>query len=274
MPAKLNLFESVFSCLQATELDEKMQLCQALQQNWALGVFDFTPLANPPVRIADPGRPLKPKLVNPKDLPKRRLGSPEGRIALMHAIAHIEFNAVNLALDAVYRFQTMPIAFFEDWIGVAAEECYHFQLIREHLANMGADYGDLPAHDGLWMTTYETDFDPMIRMALVPRTLEARGLDVTPAMISKLRALGDKRGVEILKILLRDEVGHVAVGTRWYRYLCEQRGLNPFTTFKDIVDTYYHGDLRGPFNYDARAEAGFCAQELDWLQSMDTPRAK
>ncbi len=262
-----NLFQSAHACLMTADLDQKVRLLAQLQEDWAEGRFDFTPL-NSIERISDPGRPSKPELVSFKKLPKRRLGSREGHAALMHAIAHIEFNAINLALDAIYRFQSMPMGFYLDWLGVAGEEAYHFQMIREHLFHLGYEYGDMPAHDGLWMTTYETDHDPLIRMALVPRTLEARGLDVTPPMIHKLRAIGDKRGVEILKILLHDEIGHVEVGTRWFRYLCKERGLNPFTTFQEVIETYYHGDLRGPFNYEAREQAGFCSEEIAWLKGL------
>jgi len=262
-----NLFATVYAALMATDLDEKMQRLDKLLTDWSEDVFDFTPMSEV-IRVPDPGRPALPELVPPKELPRRKLGSKEGHAALIHSIAHIEFNAINLALDAMYRFQEMPQAYYRDWLGVAAEESYHFQMIREHLANLGYQYGDFPAHDGLWMTTYQTDHDPLVRMALVPRTLEARGLDVTPPMMSKLRAIGDKRGVEILKILLHDEIGHVAVGTTWFRYLCEQRGVNPFNTFQEVVNTYFHGDLRGPFNFEAREQAGFCSQEIEWLKSF------
>jgi len=262
-----NLFDSVYQCLMENDLNKKVQQLAQLQQDWAEDAFDFKPTETVE-RIPDPGRPEKPELVSPKALPKRGLGSKEGHAALMHSIAHIEFNAVNLALDAVYRFQDMPRAFYQDWLGVAGEESYHFQMVREHLYHLGYEYGDFPGHNGLWMTTYETDHDPLVRMALVPRTLEARGLDVTPPMMAKLRAIGDKRGVEILKILLRDEIGHVEVGTRWFRYLCDQRSLNSFETFQSIIDKYHHGDLRGPFNYEAREQAGFTEEEINWLKTL------
>ncbi|WP_407701667.1 MULTISPECIES: ferritin-like domain-containing protein [Thiomicrorhabdus] len=262
-----NLFSTVYDCLMENDLDRKMKRLDGLLEGWSEDRFEMTPLEEVH-RVPDPGRPQKPQLVPPKDLPKRGLGTPEGHAALMHSIAHIEFNAVNLALDAVYRFQDMPKAYYHDWLGVAGEESFHFQMIREHLYHLGYEYGDFTAHDGLWMTTFETDHDPLVRMALVPRTLEARGLDVTPPMIQKLRAIGDKRGVEILKILLRDEIGHVEVGTRWFRYLCEQLDLNPFKAFQDIIQTYFHGDLRGPFNYEAREQAGFSQEEIAWLKTL------
>ncbi|MDR9498585.1 MAG: ferritin-like domain-containing protein [Hydrogenovibrio sp.] len=269
----MNLFEAAYDCLMEADLSEKVARLQRLQIDWSEGRFAFDPTETIE-KVPDAGRPDKPLLVSPKDLPKRRLGSREGHAALMHSIAHIEFNAVNLALDAIYRFQDMPYEYYRDWLGVAGEEAYHFQIVREHLAHLGYAYGDFAAHNGLWVSTYETDHDPLVRMAMVPRTLEARGLDVTPPMMRKLRSMGDKRGVEILKILLRDEIGHVEVGTRWYRYLCEQRGLNPFTTFTDLIGEYFHGDLRGPFNFEARKEAGFSDEELDWLRQVDAQAAQ
>lgn len=264
---KKNLFDEVFDCLMEADLNVKVRKLSSLQEDWSNDAFDFTP-TDSIQRVPDAGRPDRPELVPPKQLPKRKLGSKEGHASLMHSIAHIEFNAVNLALDAVYRFQDMPYEYYRDWLGVAGEESYHFQMVREHLNSLGYEYGDMPAHNGLWLTTYETDHDPLVRMALVPRTLEARGLDVTPPMINKLRAIGDKRGVEILKILLRDEIGHVEVGTRWFRYLCEQRRLNPFSEFQSIINTYFHGDLRGPFNYEARIQAGFSEEEISWLKTF------
>lgn len=263
-----NFFEAVYACLIESNLEQKISLVATLQQNWELSCFDFTP--TPEIhRVPDAGRPERPELVPPKDLPRRGLGTREGHAALIHSIAHIEFNAVNLALDALYRFQNMPKSYYQDWLGVATEESYHFQMIREHLYHLGFEYGDFKAHNGLWVTTYETDHCPRVRMALVPRTLEARGLDVTVPMMKKLRAIGDKRGVEILKILLRDEIGHVEVGTRWFRYLCNVEGLNPFNEFVAIVQRYFHGDLRGPFNFEARAEAGFSEEEIRWLKSIE-----
>ncbi|KUJ74977.1 hypothetical protein AVO42_06315 [Thiomicrospira sp. XS5] len=266
---KHNLFEQAYRCLVESDLDKKVTQLALLQQWWTEDAFDFEP-SSEIHKVPDAGRPEKPELVPPKDLPKRRLGSKEGHAALMHSILHIEFNAVNLALDAIYRFQDMPREYYRDWLGVAGEESYHFQMVREHLHHLGYEYGDFKAHNGLWVTTYETDHDPLVRMALVPRTLEARGLDVTPPMIQKLRAVGDKRGVEILKILLRDEIGHVEVGSRWFRYLCQQRDLNPFETFTQIIDDYFHGDLRGPFNFDARQAAGFSDEEIAWLKTLES----
>lgn len=263
-----NFFETVYICLIETDVDAKVRLLDELQQGFEQNHYELSP--TPEIhRVPDAGRPGLPELVPPKDLPRRGLGTKEGHAALIHSIAHIEFNAVNLALDALYRFQDLPQDYYRDWLRVATEESYHFQIIREHLFHLGFEYGDFKAHNGLWLTTYETDHDPLVRMALVPRTLEARGLDVTPPMIKKLRAIGDKRGVEILKILLRDEIGHVEVGTRWFRYLCTEANRNPFEEFVNIINTYFHGDLRGPFNFDARAEAGFSEEEIQWLKAIE-----
>ena len=162
-----------------------------------------------------------------REVPRRSPFTPEGRAALLHAIAHIEFNAINLALDAAWRFAGMPRAYYLDWLRVAREEALHFRLLREHLRSLGHDYGDFDAHDGLWAMAEKTRDDVLARMALVPRTLEARGLDATPPMQAKLRRAGDARAVEILDIILRDEIGHVAIGNRWYRWLCARDGLDP-----------------------------------------------
>lgn len=258
-----SVYHRCYDVLMMRDANGKASAVFSLLEDWREGRLAM--IAVPVVEIAQAGHPAKPELVDPKQLKSRGLGSQEGRASLLHAIAHIEFNAINLALDAAYRFQEMPKAFIDDWLGVAAEEAYHFQLVREQLSRLGYDYGDFPAHNGLWETTADTAFDVLVRMALVPRTLEARGLDVTPTMIKKLRAVGEVRSVEVLHILLRDEVGHVAVGTRWFAYLCQQRGLNRFDTFKLLIETYLRGDIKGPFNIEARLEAGFTQQEMDWL---------
>ncbi|OYU72751.1 MAG: hypothetical protein CFE45_39215, partial [Burkholderiales bacterium PBB5] len=173
-----------------------------------------------------PGRPPRPVLVPADQVPKRSPFTTAGRAALLHAVCHIEFNAINLALDAVWRFAGLPEAFYRDWLQVAGEEALHFTLLREHLRTLGHDYGDFDAHDGLWRMTEATQDDIVARMALVPRTLEARGLDATPPMQARLAKAGDLRAVQILDVILRDEVGHVAIGNHWYRWLCAQRGLD------------------------------------------------
>ncbi len=215
-----------------------------------------------------PGRPARPVLVAPEALPKRSLGSPSGRAALLHAIAHIEFNAINLALDAVWRFPGLPDAYYADWLLVAGEEAYHFSLLREHLRSAGHDYGDFDAHDGLWEMVQRTAGDVLARMALVPRTLEARGLDASPPIQAKLAKVGDQAGVAILAIILRDEIGHVAIGNRWYRWLCTQRSLDPIAHFAVLQQRHRAPRLRGPFNLEARRAAGFEPAELAALQAQ------
>jgi uncharacterized ferritin-like protein (DUF455 family) len=209
-----------------------------------------------------PGRPLRPRLVPPAEVPRRTPFTPEGRAALLHAVAHIEFNAINLALDALWRFAGLPAAYYRDWAQVAREEALHFTLLAEHLATLGHAYGDFEAHDGLWAMCEKTAGDLTARMALVPRTLEARGLDATPPMQEKLRRAGDMRAVEILDIILRDEVGHVAIGNRWYRWLCEQAGLDPLAHHALLAARYGAPRLKAPFNLEARARAGFTSEEL------------
>jgi len=215
-----------------------------------------------------PGCPERPELCSHLDIPKRSPFTTEGLAALLHAVTHIEFNAINLALDAIWRFADMPDAYYLDWLQVAAEEARHFSLLRAHLQTMGYDYGDFPAHTGLWDMTAKTSDDVMARMALVPRTLEARGLDATPPMQAKLRKVGTPhalKAVDILDIILRDEIGHVAIGNHWYRYLCSQRGLDPLATYAVLARQYGAPRVKGPLNLDARRAAGFDEAELALL---------
>jgi uncharacterized ferritin-like protein (DUF455 family) len=212
-----------------------------------------------------PGRPALPRLVPPKDVPTRSPFTPDGRAALLHAVTHIEFNAINLALDAVWRFAGMPRAFYTDWLRVADEEALHFTLLREHLVSLGHDYGSFDAHDGLWTMTQRTAFDVTARMALVPRTLEARGLDAAPPMQAKLRRAGDLRAVEILDVILRDEIGHVAIGNHWYRWLCARDGHDPQALYAELTERHQAPRLRPPFNTEARRAAGFTEAEIGAL---------
>jgi uncharacterized ferritin-like protein (DUF455 family) len=239
----------------------------ALADDWVAGSLRVdADIALPAVTEA--GRPERPALVHPRDLPRRRLGSPDGLAAMIHAVAHIEFNAVNLACDAVYRFRDMPADFYGDWIQVAREEAYHFSLLQDRLAELGRGYGDFPAHNGLWDLAVKTAHDPLLRMALVPRVMEARGLDVTPDMMNRFQAAGDGRTAAILRIILRDEVGHVAAGSRWFRYLCERRGLEPEATYFGLFTEYFPDGLRCPLHLEARREAGFSDNELHKLESL------
>ncbi len=226
--------------------------------------IDFT--ESQPMPPHAPGRPSRPPLVPPKDVPSRTPFTLEGRAALLHAIAHIEFNAINLALDAIWRFDAMPPPFYLDWLRVASEEAHHFSLLREHLMSIGFDYGDFDAHDGLWLMTQRTSDDVLARMALVPRTLEARGLDATPPLQAKFKQAEDHRAVEILGIILRDEIGHVAIGNRWYRWLCEQQGLDPVAHYAVLAALHRAPRPRPPFNHEARRAAGFTDEEVALLR--------
>ncbi|MET0335432.1 MAG: ferritin-like domain-containing protein, partial [Rhizobacter sp.] len=212
-----------------------------------------------------PGRPDRPRLVHARGVPSRTPFTPEGRAALLHSIAHIEFNAINLALDAAFRFSGMPVAFYVDWLRVASEEALHFTLLRNHLLSLAHDYGDFDAHDGLWLMTQRTAGDVTARMALVPRTLEARGLDATPPLRAKFARAGDTRTVEILDVILRDEVGHVAIGNHWYRWLCARDGLDPVAHYEVLTERHEAPRLRPPFNEPARLAAGFTGDEISRL---------
>jgi uncharacterized ferritin-like protein (DUF455 family) len=215
-----------------------------------------------------PGRPERPLLVAHTELRARGAHRREGRAALLHAIAHIELNAVDLALDACWRFPGLPDAWYRDWLGVAREEALHYTLLRDHLATLGFRYGDFPAHRALWDMAERTRGDVLARVALVPRTLEARGLDASPAVQAKLAAAGDAAGVAILDVILRDEIGHVAIGNRWYRWLCRERGLDPIATYARLADVHGAPRPRGPFNLEARRAAGFTDAEL---AALDAP---
>ena len=219
-----------------------------------------------------PGRPAAPRLVPPKAVPARSPHTPAGRAALLHAIAHIEFNAINLALDAVWRFPGLPAAFYRDWLRVAAEEALHFGLLTGHLYTLGHAYGDFDAHDGLWTMVEKTKHDVLARMALVPRTLEARGLDATPPLQAKFAKAGDRRAVEILGVILRDEIGHVAIGNRWYRWLCERGNLDAEAHYPVLAQAYDAPRLRPPFNVEARRAAGFSEGEIDALAATAESR--
>ena len=262
-----SLFKAAATCLAAQSIDDKVALSQSYAQMWRSGELCLQD-DSAPEPIGEPGRPAKPTLVEPRELHARKIGSPEGQAALIHAICHIEFNAINLAWDAVYRFRDLPTEFYDGWVKVADEEAYHFTLLREHLQSLGYDYGDFDAHNGLWEMAQKTADDPMIRMALVPRVLEARGLDVTPGIMTKLRSIGDLKAVSILEIIFRDEVGHVEIGSRWFEYLCKQRDMEPESTFRDLLEEYMKGSVKGPFHKEARLKAGFSEEELAYLEGM------
>ena len=246
----------------------KCRAASRLFRQWKSGHFDLdTDYRVLP--IDDAGRPRSPRLVDPRQLPRRSFATVEGRICLLHSFAHIEFNAINIALDAVYRFRAVPADYIGDWLQVAAEEAHHFTILESELLERGSYYGALDAHGGLWDMVCKTRSDALHRMALVPRVMEARGLDVTPGMMKRFSQFGDCRAAAILEIIYRDEIGHVRIGNRWYEWFCRQRGLDGKTTFRQLIDEYMGGRLRGPFNRDARVEAGFDTDELADLERND-----
>lgn len=247
--------------------DEKVRLAKSLQDDVQAGRVAFRH-DDDPLTVCEAGRPELPLLVAAQEVPRRRVGSREGHAALLHAIAHIEFNAINLALDCVYRFASLPDDFYTGWVGVAAEEAYHFDLVRNRLRALGFDYGSYPAHNGLWEMAVKTAADPLARMALVPRVLEARGLDATPLIIEKLRSIGDLESVAILDIILRDEVGHVALGDYWFRLFCGLAGLDPEPTYLRLIDQFDAPWPHPPLHEAARLLAGFSPAEIERLSRM------
>ncbi|MCK4833682.1 MAG: ferritin-like domain-containing protein [Gammaproteobacteria bacterium] len=259
-----NLFEQALRCLLIDDPERKVEQAQSLQVAWSEGKLTLDPTVD--IRSLEvPGRPERPELVDPREVPRRNFSSLKGRLTLVHAIAHIEFNAINLALDAVYRFQDMPAQYYTDWCRVAAEEARHFMMLSDYMGSHGMSYGDLPAHNGLWEMALKTDFDVLVRMALVPRVLEARGLDVTPGMIEKLKTTGDEKLIKILQIIFDEEIGHVKIGSYWYKSLCEDRQLETDATFIKLIEKYMQGARFGPFETEARIEAGFSHEELQAL---------
>lgn len=263
----LSLQREARAALQQCAIEAKLKATETLASRWQAGEL-LVEHSAPPCPPGAVGRPARPSLVSPRDLPRRGLGTAEGRAALLHAVAHIEFNAINLALDAVQRFAELPRAYYDDWVRVAAEEASHFALMRGRLRALGFDYGDFPAHDGLWEMAAATADDPLARMALVPRGLEARGLDVTPGMIERLRRAGDDASADALGVILRDEVGHVAAGSHWFAYLCEQRQCDPAPTYVALLRRHMKGRVPCPVNLADRRRAGFDSSELEQLRKL------
>jgi uncharacterized ferritin-like protein (DUF455 family) len=251
------LRRAALAALRVAEPAAKVEAVRALPVE-PIGVDD--PLIEPP---GLPGRPERPPLVPPQRVATRSVATPEGRAALLHALAHIEFNAINLALDAIWRFAGLPAAFYLDWRRVAQEEALHFELLLDRLSAYGHRYGDFPAHDGLWEMAAKTRGDLLARLALVPRTLEARGLDVAPAIARKLARAGDADSARVLDIILRDEIGHVAIGNRWFRFACG--AADPVAVYAQLAAAYGAPEPRGPLNLDARRAAGFTDAELQAL---------
>lgn len=251
---------AALEALLCADVAQKCQRVDAIDVNRPIDTARVL-LEVPPLPLS-PGRPVLPELVSPTALKLRKMSTPEGRAVLLHALAHIEFNAINLALDVVWRFPNMPPTFYLDWLGVAKEEAIHFGLLRDRLQELNHGYGDFVAHNGLWEMASKTAGDLLARLALVPRTLEARGLDASIPIRNKLANAGDTRSAEILDVILRDEIGHVAIGNRWYRYVCEARALDAFETYEVLAKQYNAPTLRGPFNWEARRQAGFDEREL------------
>lgn len=252
--------QNALAVLQAGSPNDKVAAANILAADWAQNK-DIGPKMD--VIADNPARPSAPALVSPSDVKRRRLGTPAGRGALLHAVAHIEFNAIDLAADMIARFGHHPDisaadrpAFIGDWISVCHDEARHFGLLRTRLSKLDMDYGDLPAHNGLWEAAIKTKDDFAARLAIAPMVLEARGLDVTPAMIKKLTSAGDTDSADILKIIYNEEIGHVAIGARWFQKMAETKNQNPESWFHELVRNYYKGQLKPPFNVQARTLAG------------------
>lgn len=265
----LTLRAGATMAIAASNLDDKIRLAQETARRWHNRTLSLRSPLDPPLPDR-PGRPKNPVLVPPKATEKRSLHTVPGRIAMLHALAHIELNAVDLALDIVARFASEPVpqSFFDGWMLVAFEEAKHFGLVRERLKALGADYGDMTAHDGLWQAAHSTRNDLTARLAVVPLILEARGLDVTPSLQAKMRETGDHESADVLKIIYDDEKGHVAVGAKWFRFLCAREKRDPAKTFQDLVRANFRGTLKAPFNDIARAEAGLTPSFYRSLSSI------
>jgi uncharacterized ferritin-like protein (DUF455 family) len=253
----ISLRGGAIAAMREVDLDRKTEITQQTAGRWFARKLSLRSPLDPGLPDR-PGRPERPELIPPKQMEKRSLHSVRGRVALLHAIAHIELNAVDLALDIVARFATEPVpsSFFDGWMQVAFEEAKHFRLVRKRLQDLGADYGDLPAHDGLWQAAHATRNDLTARLAVVPLILEARGLDVTPALQAKMRESGDLESAAVLDVIYNDEKGHVAIGAKWFRFLCAREKRDPARTFHELVRANFRGPLKAPFNDIARAEAG------------------
>lgn len=259
------LREAALCWLAETDAVGKAAGVRLLALNWLSGVVELDADASLTPQRPIPGQPARPELVPPLLVKRRAMNTPEGRAVLIHALAHIEFNAINLALDAIWRFADMPREYYADWLKVAGEEALHFSLLTEHLQSLGYAYGDFPGHNSLWEMVARTQGDVLARMALVPCTMEARGLDASPPLRAKLAQAGDMKAAAILDIILRDEIGHVGIGNRWYGWLCEQRGLEPVAAYARLAAEYKAPVMRGPFNLEARRAAGFSELELAGL---------
>lgn len=261
-------FQSCHEALLCFESDAKVMMVKKLHSKWLEQTLYWDDDYAVDASKVDAGFPKELNLVEPRMLKRRRLHSTKGKAVMLHAIAHIEFNAINLALDACYRFRGMPTEFYLDWLTIACEEAYHFTLLEQHLNSLGYCYGDFPAHNGLWEMARTTAYDVLVRMALVPRILEARGLDVAPQIIKRLIEAKEFIAAEILAVIFNDEITHVKIGNKWYHHLCSQRKVNPVLHFIDLVRTHAPDTLRGPIDRDARLAAGFSQKELELINKI------
>ncbi len=261
-----SVFLRASEVLLQNSVHEKLGQTRKLQQDWLAGKLDLS--RDRSLELNAPGIPTNLEFVTPAKLPRRTLHSALGQIAFIHALTHIEFTAINLALDIIARFQDMPRQFYQDWIQVAVEETGHFELLNTRLLSLGSEYGNLPVHNGLWTMATKTAHDVLHRLALVPRMLEARGLDVTPDMINRLLEINDQETAGILEKILQDEIGHVKIGSQWFSYVCKKRGLDPHSTFFDLLKVNAGSQIRKPINHEARKQAGFSEQELNSLDQM------
>lgn len=269
MRLKIPFYELAEECLYAPSVQDKLALTDRAARILERGGFVFEE-DRPPRPISRVRFPEQPRWVDPRDLPRRGLATQAGRNAFLHSLAHIEFTAIQLAWDMAYRFRGLPDTFYYDWLHVAVEESAHFRLLTARLRELGADYGQFPAHGGLWELAENTAGDVLHRLALVPRYMEARGLDVSPGMIAKLEQVGDTASADVLRVILWEEIGHVGCGTRWFHFICRQRGLEAETVYFDLVERYIRGPVRGPFNQEARLMAGFSPEELARLSQLDS----
>jgi len=267
-----DVFLGIERALESASVEETIQLTRQVFKQLE-NAPSFTDTTDRRVKsIEHVSFPAKPIWINPRDLPRRRLGSDAGKRSFIHSIAHIEFNAIKLALDIAYRFKGLPAQFYRDWVYVANDECKHFELLNNHLAKYDCVYGDLPSHDGLWSMAVKTENDILARLSLVPRYLEARGLDVTPFMLDKLKAQKDTASAAILEIILEDEVGHVAFGTTWLDFVCEQFSVERENVYFENINHFMKGQILGPFNRSLRLRAGFSEAELTELERLDKRR--
>ncbi|HEX4855601.1 MAG TPA: ferritin-like domain-containing protein [Limnobacter sp.] len=259
--SELTLRRAALAALECKSPVEKVRM--------VLGIDSGLPVGEAEILLAEAGRPEQPELVHPARVPTRKVTQPEGRGMLLHSLAHIEFNAINLALDLLVRFHGLPLAFYLDWLQVAKEEALHHELLCQRMADYGVKYGDYTAHDGLWQMAEKTRHSLLARLALVPRLLEARGLDVSPAIREKLAAAGDQDSAQVLDVILRDEIGHVAIGNRWFNEVCNNEKRDPLEAFEQCLQEYSAPRPRSPFNFPARAQAGFSEAELAWLLQVE-----